>query len=90
MRECEMFTYKVYRVEWYCEVWETDQYGQEREIIYSKSFATREEALKDLERVSTPHPHVSCRRVANRDICKHTYHDCGVRYRETPWNEYTV
>jgi hypothetical protein len=92
MKDREMsdnFTYFTVRVEWCSEIYETDQYGQEREIIYSKSFATREEATKDLESISQPHPHVSGRRVANRDICSHTYHDCRVRYREARMPEYT-
>jgi hypothetical protein len=94
MKEREMsdyvFKHKTYRIEWRNEVWEIDQYGKETKIISSKPFATPEEALKDLESISKPHSYISGRRVANRDVCKHEYHDCDVRYYETLWNEYIV
>lgn len=79
------FKHKTYRCEWVAEVFEVDQYDRRLQLagqksFYEAAFPTREEAQADLERVTTPHPVSTSRRVFPG--APHGYYSCGVRYRE--------
>lgn len=76
----EAYSYKTYRVEWWTEVYEVDQYGmpaRSRPLVYSAVFPTKDQAEADLRRIAKPHPYVKTRWVS--ELCKHEYHDCCVR-----------
>jgi len=80
--DAEGFSLKTYRCEWVAEVYGVDQYGARNTypVYYERAWPTKEAADADLETVSRPHSHVAGRRVS--DIPGHSYHECGVRYRE--------
>ncbi len=76
--------FKKYRCEWVVEVFEVDQYDRRIENIkpvYQLPHPTKELAVEDLERISTPHKYVQGRRVCS--LVSHPYHDVAIRYRET-------
>jgi hypothetical protein len=78
----EDFQHKTYRCEWVAEVFPVDQYDarQHEPVFFEAAFPAREKAQEELERVTTPHPSSSSRRVYPN--APHGYYSCGVRYRE--------
>ena len=74
-----IWQFNTYRVEWWTEVYETDQYGRREtkgKVFYKSAWPDRASAMADLDRVSTRGlPHM--RRVS--DKAPHEYHDCDVR-----------
>ena len=82
-----MHSFKVYRVEWLTEVYYVDQNGQRSSSppIYRAVWETREDALKDLERVAVPNEYVKSIYIPRWELFtakKSSYVECGVSFSE--------
>lgn len=80
------FQHKLYRCEWVTEVYTVDEHGFRpinHEVWYEQAWPTREEAVRDLERITVLGTNPNHRTYP---AATHSYYDCGVRYREVVCN----